>query len=141
MGADTIVDHHDLAANVLAVAPDGVEWLFTAHSRGNVGAFAKILKPFGEITAIDQPVGLDLVPLKDKSIAWHWELMFTRAKYGTPDMHEQGRLLESVSDLVDSRRIRTTLAERFDGFTAENLRRAHQTVVGGRAVGKTVVTR
>jgi len=141
MGADSTIDHHDLAGSVRAVAPDGVEWIFSSHSRGNVAAFAKALKPFGEIAAIDEPSGLDLLPLKDKSIAWHWELMFTRSKYATPDMGEQGALLEKVAVLVDAGHIQSTLTERFDGFTAESIRRAHLTVDGGAAIGKTVVAR
>ncbi|UNX54883.1 zinc-binding dehydrogenase [Georgenia sp. TF02-10] len=35
LGAEHVVDHHgDLAAQVRAIAPDGVDWLFTAHSEG-----------------------------------------------------------------------------------------------------------
>ena len=73
MGADTVVDHHDLEAQAVAVAPAGVDYLFSPHSRGNVGTYAEIVRPFGHITAIDEPEGLDLVVLKPKSIAWHWD--------------------------------------------------------------------
>jgi NADPH2:quinone reductase len=141
LGADDVIDHHDLANQVRQVAPQGVNWLFSSHSRGNVRAFAEVLKPFGAITAIDQPSGLDLLPLKEKSIAWHWELMFTRARYETPDMGVQGELLDQVADLVDEGRLRSTLTNLYDGFTAENLRLAHQAVDSGRSVGKTVVSR
>jgi hypothetical protein len=38
------------------------------------------------ITAIDEPEGLELVPLKAKSISFQWELMFTRSLFETDDI-------------------------------------------------------
>ncbi|MEZ5085040.1 MAG: hypothetical protein R2722_01895 [Tessaracoccus sp.] len=99
--------HDDLTAQVLAVAPDGVDWLFTAHSEGQIETYAQILRPFGHIVAIDDGPR-DVFPLKGKSIAWHWELMFTRPIQETPDMIEQHRLLNTVADLIDEDRIHTT---------------------------------
>jgi zinc-binding alcohol dehydrogenase family protein len=141
MGADHVVDHRDLVRNVRAVAPEGVRYVFTAHSAGNVQAFAELLRPFGEVTAIDDPRGLDLYPLKRKSVAWHWELMFTRSSFGTPDMSEQGRLLDALADLVDAGRVRSTVTSVVQGFDAEGLREAHRQVAGGTTIGKVVVSR
>jgi NADPH2:quinone reductase len=141
MGADAIVDHHHLAAETLAAEPGGVQYVFSPHSRGNVDAFAELVRPFGHVIAIDEPEGLDLLPLKTKSIAWHWELMFTRSMYETPDMIEQKRLLERVAALADDGRIRTTATEWIDDFSATGLRRAHELVESGRMTGKVVVHR
>ncbi|GAA2228972.1 zinc-binding alcohol dehydrogenase family protein [Herbiconiux moechotypicola] len=141
LGADHVVGHHDLASGVLAVAPGGVEWVFSPHSRGNIPQFATMLKPFGEVTAIDEPSGLDLLPLKSKSIAWHWELMFTRALYETPDMHKQGDLLRQLAQLVDDHTVGTTATTVLDGFAGDTLREAHKLVDSGRSVGKVVVAR
>ncbi|MFC4034757.1 zinc-binding alcohol dehydrogenase family protein [Streptomyces polygonati] len=141
LGADDTVDHHDLVASTTAAAPEGVDYLFSPHSRGNIEAFAEIVRPFGHITAIDEPEGLDLLPLKPKSISWHWELMFTRSIYQTDDMIEQKRLLEKVAALVDRKRIRTTLTRTVDDFSAAGLREAHRLVETGRTTGKVVVTR
>jgi NADPH2:quinone reductase len=91
LGADAVVDHHDLVASTLAIAGGGVDFVFSAHSRGNINAYAEILLPFGEITAIDEPEGLDLAVLKAKSITWHWEMMFTRSMYEAADMIAQSR--------------------------------------------------
>ncbi|MDX3854743.1 zinc-binding alcohol dehydrogenase family protein [Streptomyces sp. AK02-01A] len=140
-GADDVVNHHQLVASTSAVAPDGVDYLFSPHSRGNIAAFAEIVRPFGHITAIDEPEGLDLLPLKSKSIAWHWELMFTRSIYQTEDMIEQKKLLEAVAALVDDKRIRTTLNTSIDDFSAAGLREAHRLVEAGRSTGKVVVVR
>ena len=141
LGADAVIDHHDLVASVEAVAPEGVDHLFSPASQGNVEAFAEVVKPFGQIVAIDDPVGLDLMPLKGKSIAWLWELMFTRSMYSTPDIAEQQRLLGEVAALVDAGRIRTTLTTTLDDFSAAGLREAHRLVETGRTVGKIVVRR
>ena len=138
MGADVVVDHHDLRGAVEAAAPDGVDWLFSAHSAGNVGDFAEIVKPFGHVTAIDDPAGLDLMPLKNKSIAWHWEFMFTKPLFGLSGQQE---LLAKTAQLVDDGVIRSTVTQIIDDFSARGLQEAHKAVESGRMVGKIVVRR
>jgi zinc-binding alcohol dehydrogenase family protein len=141
LGADAVVDHHDLVASTKDAGADAVDLVFSSHSRGNIDAYQELLRPFGEITAVDEPEGLDLLPLKPKSIAWHWELMFTRSMYETPDMIEQKRLLERVTRLVDEQRVRTTLTETIADFSAAGLRRAHEMVESGRMIGKVAAYR
>lgn len=84
---------------------------------------------------------LDLLPLKAKSITWHWELMFTRSLFGTPDLAEQARILQETAALVDAGRVRTTLTTAIEDFSAAGLREAHRLVETGRTVGKVVVHR
>ena len=60
---------------------------------------------------IDDPASLDIVAFKRKAVSVHWELMFTRSLFDTPDVGEQGRLLDAVAELVDERRIRTTATD------------------------------
>ncbi len=55
MGADFVIDRANIAANVLQVAPDGTDCIFTPHSTGNIEAFAAIAKPFSDITTINGP--------------------------------------------------------------------------------------
>ncbi|WP_422745246.1 zinc-binding alcohol dehydrogenase family protein [Mycobacterium sp. WMMD1722] len=141
MGADEVIDHRDLARQARSVAPGGVDYLFSPHSRGNIETYAQIVRPFGHITAIDEPEDLNLLPLKEKSIAWHWELMFTRSMFETDDMIEQQRLLTRAAELLDTGALRTTVTETIDDFSAAGLRRAHRAVESGRMVGKVVVRR
>jgi zinc-binding alcohol dehydrogenase family protein len=141
MGADLVVNHHHLRDETLAAAPGGVEYLFSPHSAGNIDDYEAIVKPFGHITAIDEPEGLELVGLKAKSIAWHWELMFTRAMFETPDMIEQQRLLARTAELVDQGTLRTTVTKTITDFSAAGLIEAHRDVESGRMTGKVVVTR
>jgi NADPH:quinone reductase len=140
MGAHHVVDHHDLAAQVRDVAPQGVDLVFSPRTAGMIETYEELLRPGGAITAIDEPEGLETLPLKNKSIALHWELMFTRSLYEADDMVAQHDLLEEVARLVDAGTVRTTLTEEITGLTAENLRRAHGMVEDGHMIGKVVVT-
>jgi zinc-binding alcohol dehydrogenase family protein len=140
LGADAVIDHHDRRAGPLGCARR-IDYLFSPHSRGNVDAYAQIMRPFGHITAIDEPPGLDLVALKEKSIAWHWELMFTRSLFETPDMIEQQKLLARTAELST----RALCARRWLRQSASSTRRdyaeAHRAVESGRMIGKAVVHR
>lgn len=139
LGAEHTVDHRgDLVAQVHGIAPDGVDWVFTAHSEGQVETYAQIVAPFGHIVAIDDGPR-DVFPLKGKSIAWHWELMFTRPLQQTPDMIEQHRLLNQVADLIDQGRIRATTTQTLAPISPDTMREAHALVESGRTVGKVVV--
>lgn len=140
LGADAVIDHHDLQRQALEVAPDGVDYVFSPHSAGNIEIYAEITRPFGHITAIDEPEGLDLLPLKAKSIAWHWELMFTRPLYSY-DLIAQQHLLAKAADLVDRGGLRSTITTAIDDFSAAGLREAHRLVESGRMIGKVVVHR
>jgi hypothetical protein len=47
--------------------------------------------------AVQSPTSpLEITKLKPKSISLHWKFMFTRARYETADMGEQGQLLNEV---------------------------------------------
>ncbi len=98
------------------------------------------LTPQGRLALIDDPAQpLDVMKLKRKSLSLHWELMFTRSLFETPDMIEQHHLLQRVSQLVDLGVLRTTLGEHFGTISAANLRRAHALLESGKAKGKIVL--
>ncbi|MEV4620333.1 zinc-binding alcohol dehydrogenase family protein [Asanoa sp. NPDC049573] len=140
MGAHHIVDRHDLVDSVHAVAPDGVDYIVSPFSRGNIDNYAAVIRPFGHIAAIDEPTGLDLLPLKPKSVAWHWELMFTRPIL-LPEDPYQHELLEKTAKLVNAGKVRSTATTRLGPLNAETLRDAHARVESSATIGKVVVTR
>lgn len=88
---------------------------------------------------IDDPESLDVTKLKPRSLSLHWEFMFARSMFQAPDMAEQGRLLNRVSDLVDQGYIKTTIGKNLGVINAENLRTAHQALKTGRSIGKIVL--
>jgi NADPH:quinone reductase-like Zn-dependent oxidoreductase len=83
---------------------------------------------------------LDIGLLKAKSAAFHWEFMFTRSMFGTPDMIEQHKLLSEVARLIDAGTLKTTLGRDLGRIDAANLREAHRLLEEGRAIGKLVLT-
>jgi NADPH:quinone reductase-like Zn-dependent oxidoreductase len=74
-----------------------------------------------------------------KSVSLHWEFMFTRSLFQTPDMLRQHEILDEAAALIDDGTLRTTLAESLGPITAANLRRAHQMLERGRTIGKLVL--
>ena len=139
LGADHVVDHHHLQDEVQALAPAGVDRIFTPFSAGNVETFAAILAVRGEIVAIDDPTGLDLMPLKAKSQTWHWESMFARPLYAVEDTYQRD-LLDETARLVDAGALRTTMTTRLSPMDASTLREAHRQVETSSTVGKVVVS-
>jgi NADPH2:quinone reductase len=100
---------------------------------------AELIAPQGRFGLIDDPPKFDIAAFKRKSISIHWESMFTRSVFETPDMTEQGALLSQVSKLVDDGVLRTTLADNFGAINAQNIKRAHALIESGRAKGKIVL--
>ncbi|GAB7041780.1 MULTISPECIES: zinc-binding alcohol dehydrogenase family protein [Catenuloplanes] len=141
MGAHHVVDHRDgLADAVLALVPDGVEYVFTAFSATSpIGEYERLTAPFGQIVVIDDPETLDVVPLKGKSISVHWELMFTKPLH-LPADDTQHRLLSEVARLVDEGQLRSTITEELSPIGAAALRKAHALVESGSVIGKVVVS-
>jgi NADPH:quinone reductase-like Zn-dependent oxidoreductase len=79
------------------------------------------------------------MPMKRKALSLHWELMFTRSLFETPDMIKQHELLNRVAELIDQGVLKTTLGEHFGTINAANLRRAHAVIESHQAKGKIVL--
>ncbi len=101
--------------------------------------FPTIIAPQGKFGLIDDPKVLDVILLKSKAVSLHWESMFTRAVFQTPDMIAQHRLLNEVSALVDAGLIVTTVAKEMSPINAANLRAAHEQIESGTTIGKVVL--
>jgi len=141
LGAHHVVDHTgDLVSAVKATGagPVGLAASLT-NTTDHFPALVEILAPQGRLGVIDDPKSLDALPLKWKSISLHWEMMFARSLYQTPDMIEQHRLLDAVADLVDAGRLKTTLTQVLAPINAANLKTAHAAVESGRTRGKIVL--
>jgi len=142
MGAHHVIDHHrPLDDGLRAIGIPEVQYVaaLTATEQ-HLAAIVRALQPQGRLAVIDDPPVLDIVPLKEKALSVHWELMFTRSLYRTPDMAMQQRWLNELADLVDAGLLRTTLHERWGRIDAANLRRVHGLVEAGHAIGKIVLT-
>lgn len=140
LGADDTVNHGNaLSDEVARVAPEGIDYIFSTNSAGQLAAYVSILNPFGHVVSIDDMPQVDLGDFKTKSLSWHSEFMFTRSVFETPDMVEQHVLLEKVAALVDAGTVRTTITSTLSPVNAEQMRAAHAMVESGRMLGKVVV--
>ncbi|WP_460128387.1 zinc-binding alcohol dehydrogenase family protein [Pseudomonas sp. H1_D05] len=141
LGAHHVIDHSQpLLAQLQALGIDEVSHVASlTHTEEHFAQLIEVLQPQGCLGVIDDPESLDVMPLKRKSLSLHWELMFTRSLYETPDMIEQHHLLNRVSDLIDQGILKTTVGEHFGAINAANMRRAHALVESGKARGKLVL--
>ena len=142
LGADYVVNHrHNLATEVAQIGYKTVDYILCLNDTdGHWQAIVEAIKPQGKICTIvenKQPLAMDT--LKKKSAALVWELMFTRSMYQTEDMAEQGKLLNEVSQLIDRQTLVSTCKEVVKPINAANLRKVHQRIESGRAIGKIVL--
>jgi zinc-binding alcohol dehydrogenase family protein len=141
LGAHDVIDHsRPLADELRAIGIPNVRYVAgLTQTDTHYAQIVDALAPQGKFGVIDDPKTLDAMPLKLKAISLHWELMFTRALFETPDMIRQHEILERVAALIDAGTLRTTLGEHFGTIGADNLRRAHALIESGRARGKIVL--
>jgi zinc-binding alcohol dehydrogenase family protein len=138
LGAHHVIDHSKpMRAQLQEIGLRFVDYIFGINATDqHYDALTEIIAPQGKLGIIDDPGLIDVNKLKGKSASIHWESMFTRSSFQTPDMEAQHRLLNEVAKLVDEGAIRSTLTETFGKIDATNLRRAHALIESGRARGK-----
>ena len=139
LGADEVVDHFgDLPAQL---AERGIESIpaiacFNDLDR-HYPAMAKLVAPQGRLASIvGNKTPLPFHELRDKSVGFFWEYMFTRPRFDTPDKGRQGEILDTVARLLEAGRLRTTRHEMLGPINVENLRAAHRALEGGHVIGK-----
>lgn len=141
LGTHHIINHREaLSTGLKAVGIPEVDYVISLNNtEDHYEEIVKSLAPQGHFGLIDDPTQLDVMPLKLKSIALHWELMFTRPMFQTPDMVEQHRLLNEVAGLIDKGQIKSTVAHHLGTISAENLIKAHAMLESQQAHGKIVL--
>lgn len=142
LGADFIIDHHQsFSAQLKANGLQSPDYIFCLNNTDQHWAnMAEVIKPQGHICSIVELSGsVDLNLIKNKSVGFTWELMFTRSLFETEDMIEQHHLLNRVAALIDEGKLVTTVTEVLSPINAENLRKAHAKIEGGKTIGKIVL--
>jgi len=140
-GAHHVIDHRQpLAPQVGALGLGAPGFVFsTTQTDQHFADIVELIAPQGRFGLIDDPKELDAMPLKLKAVSLHWEMMFTRSLFGTPDMAAQGKLLNEVATLVDAGRIRSTATDVAGKIDAATLRAVHARIESGSARGKIVL--
>ncbi|MGF6271875.1 zinc-binding alcohol dehydrogenase family protein [Massilia sp. UYP11] len=141
LGAHHTVDHtRPMQPQLAELGLPNVDIVISlTHTDRHYQDIIAALAPQGQLAVIDDPATLDAMPLKSKSLSLHWELMFTRSMYQTPDMVRQHELLNRVAAMIEDGSLTTTLGQHFGTINAANLRRAHALIESNRAIGKIVL--
>lgn len=142
MGADYIVNHHNLVNDMQALSIKEVDYILCCNDTDmHFDSMVDLIAPQGHICSIvDNTQPLALNKLKAKSASFSWEFMFTRAMFKTDDMIEQHHILNEVARLLDEGILKTTLKEVLTPINAQNLRTAHAKLEQGRMIGKLVLS-
>jgi NADPH2:quinone reductase len=145
LGADEVIDHHvPFAQELRRIGHGEVDYILCFNSlEEHLPHMADAIKPQGRICSIvgakgGQPMNINV--FQPKSVAFCFELMFTRSQFQTPDMAAQGDLLEEASRLFDDGTLRHTMRENYGPLGAANLRKAHAMLESGRMIGKLVLS-
>jgi len=139
MGATHVIDHHQNIQQQI----DGLQlnvplkYAFITHTP--VGEYVKIcanvLAPFGKMCSIVQgEFDMYGTPSMAKSLTFVWELLSTKIRYGG-NLEVHGEVLEKLAKLIDEGKIKSIVTKVFD-FNCENLRKAHDMITKGQAIGK-----
>lgn len=141
-GANLTVDYRHLKAQLRDKNIKEVSHIFCLNNiDDHWPAINELIAPLGKIcTIVENQHPLDQNQLKMKSASLHWEFMFTRSMFNTPDLAQQGGILEQIAQLVDEGKLQGTLTETLSGLTTKNLKAAHQKISDGHMQGKLVIT-
>src|SRR5258707_452182 len=143
LGAHAVIDHSKPMKEQiekLKVPPVGLVASLTFTDQHYKG-IAEFIAPQGRFGLIDDPSDFNVGVFKGKAVSVHWESMFTRSSFQTPDMIAQHHLLNDVADLLDKDVLRTTLDQTFGTINAANLKRAHALLESGKSRGTIVLER
>lgn len=141
LGAHAVIDHgRPMKEQIekLKLPPVGLVASLTFTEQHYKG-IADFIAPQGKFGLIDDPSEFNVAAFKGKAVSVHWESMFTRSSFQTPDMIAQHHLLNDVADLIDKGVLRTTLDQTFGTINAANLKRAHALLESGKSRGKIVL--
>jgi NADPH:quinone reductase len=141
LGSHHVIDHSrplQPQLETLGFASVDIILSLTASDR-HLPELARILSPQGHLGVIDDPKGFDFSILRGKSASVHFEFMFSRSSFGTPDISRQHEILEAVAGLVDAGTLHTTMTKNLGRIDAASLRQAHAMIETGGAIGKIVL--
>lgn len=145
LGADHVINHREsLVDGCASVGVAGVDYILCLVGTAmHWQSMADLIMPQGKLCLIvdtegNEPANINL--FKPKSVAITWEFMFTRARFQTADMNQQGILLGEAAKLFDAGVLRHTQTEHYGDLTAQNLLKAHVKLESGTMIGKLVLS-
>ncbi|PYH75425.1 quinone oxidoreductase [Aspergillus uvarum CBS 121591] len=138
MGATHVVNHReDVSKQIADLNIDlPLKYIFITHSTDQyMDTCAKICAPFGKVCSIVQgQAKMYGTEFMSKSLTFVWCLLGTKP-YHKVDVDSHHRILEELSELIDSGKIRCHLTKRLK-LTLEGVRKGHELLESGGSIGK-----
>lgn len=141
LGADLVVNHHqDLVKQIRDLGIENVDYIIgLSDNDPHWKEIVELIKPFGTFATITNLRESSIMDLKQKSVNFAWEWMFTKAKFKLDSMSTQGTYLEKLATGLDQGTIQSTVTKVFSGFNLENIKKATELVESGHMMGKVVI--
>ena len=140
-GATHTVNHHceDLAAEVQKLKLNvPIKYVFITHTPTSayLAPAAKICAPFGKVCSIvqDREMPMYGTEFMAKSLTFVWALLGTKPYYGV-DVESHGEILSDLARLVDDGTVTCHCMQKLK-LDEQGLRKAHEIIQGGKAIGK-----
>ena len=143
LGAEWVVDHSlPIGPQLDALGLDTVDAIANFHDTDRYWELmAERIRPQGAIVAlVSSKGGLDLNLLKSKSVRFCWEYMFTRSQFHTPDMEQQGKILDTLANAVEEGTVVSTAQTFLQPICASTLNEAYILLQKGQSLGKIVIS-
>jgi zinc-binding alcohol dehydrogenase family protein len=143
LGAEWVVDHSlPIGPQLDAMGLETVDAIANFHDTDRYWELmAERIRPQGGIVAlVSSKGGLDLNRLKSKSVRFCWEYMFTRSQFQTPDLEEQGKILDALASAVEAGTVVSTARTFLQPIRATTLSEAYSLLQGGHSLGKIVLS-
>ena len=133
LGAHRVIDH-----NLAEQLPEAVSHVvLTSHPDAHLQALLPQMQPFGHIACIvPLAAPIDLNPLMQKSLSFHWEYMFTKPLFQPSDRPTQGQILNQVSSWLDEGLLRSTQTRCLGPLCAQHVQQALALLNEGHTIGK-----
>lgn len=141
LGADIVIDHHqDLIKQVHDLGIDYLEYIVgLSDNDPHWNEIVELIKPWGTFATITNLNESKVADLKQKSVDFKWEWMFTKSYFKMPEMIQQGEYLNKFASDLDDGTIKSTVTKVFQGLNIRNIKMATQLVEAGHMMGKVVI--
>ncbi|MCI1892590.1 MAG: zinc-binding alcohol dehydrogenase family protein [Schleiferilactobacillus harbinensis] len=137
-GVTQLADYHDdLTSQVQKLGYDYIDYIALLYDPvPYFGTVADVIAPMGHVgMVVDSNTPLPVDWLKGKSVSIDWEYVFAKSDYAYR-MNTQGEILRWIVELVDDSTIKSTIAYKFNGINAQNLRQAQAMLETKNTIGK-----
>jgi len=139
LGADFVISHkEDLYEQIKKIEKlnGGVNYVFNCHSTDlYFDKLPELMHPSGRaVFIVETKKEFKIGNWMGKRLSFSYEFMFSKLLRNYM-VETQGEYLNSISDLIDNGKIKSTLTKSFH-FTSENLSKAHEELESNVTIGK-----